>query len=73
MRRNLSHGASHSPDTRSGTTQAAPAGADARPQRGGRLREFLEWRSLGVRFALSRAKRRAHGRGPGPIKCIAAL
>jgi hypothetical protein len=38
-----------------------------------RLLEFLAWRSLGVRLALSRAKRRAHGRGSGPIKCIATL
>jgi hypothetical protein len=38
-----------------------------------RLLEFLAWRSLGVRFTLSRAKRRAHGRSTGPIKCIAAL
>jgi hypothetical protein len=38
-----------------------------------RLLEFLAWRSFGVRFTLSRAKRRAHGRGSGPIKCIAAL
>jgi hypothetical protein len=38
-----------------------------------RLLEFLAWRSLGVRFTLSRAKRRAHGRSSSPIKCIAAL
>lgn len=38
-----------------------------------RLLEFLEWRSLGVRSALSRAKRRVHGHKLGPIKSIAVL
>jgi hypothetical protein len=53
-------------------TQADPARVEDRRRRV-RLLEFLAWRSLGVRFTLSRAKRRAHGRSSGPIKCIAAL
>jgi hypothetical protein len=58
--------------TQADETRADPARVEDRRRRI-RLLEFLAWRSLGVRFTLSRAKRRAHGRSSGPIKCIAAL
>jgi hypothetical protein len=60
-----------------GSADAPVASADKTdpPQnrRQRRLLEFLAWRSLGVRSALSRAKRRVHGHKLGPIKSIAVL
>jgi hypothetical protein len=57
-------------ETKDDETLAGPARIEDQ-QRRVRLLEFLAWRSSGVRFAISRAKRRARGRGP--LKCIAAL
>jgi hypothetical protein len=81
MERNHSKGASGSAATQADETrtdQPMVQNPDQDPdqdrrQRHVRLLEFLAWRSLGVRTALSRAKRRAHGRKFGPIKSIAAL
>jgi hypothetical protein len=73
MKRFLSSGTSGTAGAQADDTRPDPARVQDRQRRRGRLLEFLAWRSLGVRFTLSRAKRRAHGRGTGPIKCIAAL
>lgn len=71
MERNLSQGARGTPAVPADETRSDRLEAQERRQR--RLLEFLTWRSFGVRFALSRAKRRAHGRKPGPIRSIAVL
>jgi hypothetical protein len=73
MKRFLSRGTSGTAGARADATRPDPARVHGRQRRRVRLIEFLAWRSLGMRFTLSRAKRRAHGRGTGPIKCIAAL
>jgi hypothetical protein len=70
MKNTLSTGAGSTRGARTDENRPEPQdGPDQSPQRRAKLLAFLTKRSLGVRFTLSRAKRRAHG----PIKSFAAL
>jgi hypothetical protein len=73
MKNIFSQGASGTRGARAEDNRSEPQRGPDRPQRRAKLLEFLARPSFGVRFTLSRAKRRAHGRGTGPIKSIAAL
>jgi hypothetical protein len=70
MKNTLSTGTSHTRGARAEEDRAEPQRGPDLPHRRAKLLEFLAWRSFGVRFTLSRAKRRARGRGTGPIKCM---
>ena len=73
MKNTFSTGASGTRGARAEDNRPEPQRGPDRPRRRAKLLEFLAWRSFGVRFALSRAKRRARGRGAGPIKCMAVF
>jgi hypothetical protein len=69
MKNTFSTGAGSTKGARAEEDRAEPQRASEPPQRRAKLLAFLAKRSFGVRFTLSRAKRRAHG----PIKSFAAL